>query len=150
MSRSQHHRRLAWLTAGGLGIALVAVIVDVTLPPGETLWHMVAAPEEDGGWKFVEIDGVDVSDGGYSLGVRWGEISGFHDGCNSCGFEDLDQPRGALERSMICTLQACEEKPNDVLFARFAFGTPQMRVENDRLILTLPGHRAVLVRPPKR
>ena len=149
MSRGQHHKKLAWITAGGLGLALVAAIVDLSLPPGETLWHLVAAPEEDGGWKFVEIDGVDVRNDGYSLGIRWGEIVSFNDGCNSCGFDDLDQPRGAFERSMMCTLQACEEKPNDALFARFAYSAPEMQVADDRLVLTLPGHRAVLVRMPR-
>lgn len=149
MSKGQHHKRLAWITAGGLGIALVAAIVDFSLPPGETLWHMVAAPEEDGGWKFVEIDGVDVREDGYSVGIRWSEITGFNDGCNSCGF-DGDEPAGTLGRSMMCTLQACEQQPNDELFARFAYGTPEMQVEGERLVLTLPGHRAVLVRKPAR
>ena len=149
MSKGQHHKKLAWITAGGLGLALVAAIVDFSLPPGETLWHMVAAPPEDGGWKFVEIDGVDVREDGYSLGIRWGEITGFDDGCNSCGFDD-EQPAGTLGRSMMCTLQACEPRPNDELFARFAYGAPAMQVESDRLVLTLPGHRAVLVRPRGR
>ncbi|MBY6216865.1 hypothetical protein [Qipengyuania aquimaris] len=145
MSGGQHHRRLAWITAGGLALALVFGISGVALPPGETLWHLIAAPEEDGGWKFETIDGVDVRKDGYSLGIRWGRIVGFHDGCNGCGFDD-ELPSGAPDRMLVCTLQACPERPNDILFGRFAYGSPEMEVNGERLILTLPGHRAELVR----
>ena len=120
------------------------------LPPGETWWHIVAAPPEDGGWKFTTIDGVDVRNDGYSLGIRWGKITGYHDGCNGCGFDD-DKPMGARDRSMMCTLVACPPSPHDELFGRFAFGAPAMKAEGDRLVLTLPGgHRAQLVRAPAR
>lgn len=120
----------------------------VFLPPGETWWHLVAAPEVDGGWKAVTIDGIDVRGEGYALGIRWGAIRGFNDGCNSCGFDD-DKPAGAADRRIMCTLVACSPRPHDPLFARFAHGDPRMEVAGDRLVLNLPGHRAELVRVPE-
>lgn len=111
-SRGQHHKRLAWVTAGGLGVALVVAIAGIAMPPGETLWHMVAAPEEDGSWNFVRIKGVDVSEAGYSAHLRWGEITGWDDGCNDCGFSDPDDPG----RGVTHTHQACAELPTDRLF----------------------------------
>jgi len=144
----QHHKTLAIVTAAGLFCALIAVVGVIMLPPGETWWHLVAAPPEDGAWKFNRIDGVDVRDDGYALGVRWGEIRAFDDGCNSCSFDD-DKPMGSADRRMMmCTLVACPAKPNDALFARFAHGAPAMRANGDRLTLTLRGHRADLVRVP--
>lgn len=145
INKGQHHKRLAWITAGGLAVAATAAIADIALPPGETLWHLIAAPAEDGAWIFETIDGVDVSGDGYSLGIRWGRITGFNDGCNSCGFDD-ELASGAPNRSLVCTLQACADRPNDILFGRFAYGSPAMAVRGERLILTLPGHRAELVR----
>ena len=143
MSRGQHHKRLAWVTAGGLGIALVASIAGIALPPGETLWHLVAAPQEDGNWRFVRIDGIDVTAENYSIGIRWGELDGYYDGCNSCG---ISSEAEGIYYMRTCTLQACAEQPNERLFRRFLSKDVVMRPDGDRLILTIPGHRAELVR----
>ena len=142
--RGQHHKRLAWVTVGGLALAALAVAVDIAIPEGETLWHMIAAPEEDGRWRFATIDGRDVRQEHYTLDVRWGEIAGYHDGCNSCGVtqHDPDSPY----HSRTCTLMACAYKPNQVRFRRFLAGEPRMQMDGPRLILSVPGHRAVLVR----
>lgn len=146
-TRGQHHKRLAVVTALALVLALAMAIGGMILPPGETLWHRLAAPDEDGAWRFVTIDGVDVRDDGYSLFIRWRAITGYHDGCNSCGF-DGEAPAGS-RTMMTCTLVDCAPRPHDPLFARFAHGDPVMAVRGDRLILTLPGHRAELVRAPE-
>ena len=146
---AQHHKKLAIVTFAGLALALIVTMAGIALPPGETLWRLVAAPEEDGGWTFVTIDGADVREDGYSIGIRWSEITGFHNGCNSCGFTD-DKPAGSADRPMTCTLVACPPRPHDPLFGRFAFGDPVMRFEGERLILSLPGHRAELVRAGQR
>lgn len=138
MTDGQHNKTLAWFTASGLAIALIAGIVGLMVPPGETIWHMVAAPEVDGNWRFATIDGRDVRDAGYGIGIRWGEISGWNDGCNECGFSD--------DGGMICTLQLCSPRPEDRLFARFRASRPRYRIEGDRLVLTIPGLRAELVR----
>ncbi len=145
----QHHKTLAIVTLTGLALALVVAVAGLALPPGETLWHLVAAPQEDGGWTFVTIDEVDVREDRYAIGIRWGVIRGFHDGCNSCGFAD-SEPAGARERLWTCTLVGCAPGPHDPLFARFVSGNPAMLVRGDRLILTLPGHRAELVRARNR
>ncbi len=143
MNRGQHHKRLAWVTGIGLGIATLAGIAGVALPRGETLWHMIAAPDVDGSWKFVSIDGIDVSKEGYSLGIRWSEIVGYSDGCNSCGIAASSE---GIYHSRTCTLAACAEQPNERFFRRFISGDVRMRAEGDRLTLTVPGHRALLVR----
>ena len=131
------------MLAALLGIGAAAI------PGPGGLWYAIAKPEVDGGWRFVEINGVDVRKDGYSLGIRWGEITGFHDGCNGCGFDD-ELPSGSPNRSMMCTLVACEEKPHDRLFWPFAHGDPAMEVAGDRLILRLDGSRAMLERAGER
>ena len=133
-------------------LAALLAFGSVAIPGPGGLWYAIAKPEVDGGWRFTQIDGVDVREDGYSLGIRWGEITGFHDGCNGCGFDEDpgDVPRGAFRRSMTCTLVACEEKPHDRLFAPFAYGDPAMEVVGDRLILRLDGSRAVLERAGER
>lgn len=138
MSGGQHHKRLAWVTGIGLGIAALAGIAGAILPRGETLWHLVAGPKEDGLWQFRSIDGRDVSSAGYSVRVHWGEISGWYNGCNSCSISD--------EGARICTLQACAERPTDALYRQFLRGPYGMEVDGDRMILTVYGHRAVLQR----
>lgn len=142
MSRGQHHKRLAWVTGVGLGIAAVAGFSDAILPHGETLWHLVAGPEEDGLWEFQSIDGRDVSSVGYSVRVHWGEVGGGYNGCNSCSI--------AEDGARICTLQACAEHPTDALYRHFIRGPYGMEVDGDRMILTVPGHRAILYRSSER
>ncbi|MBX7539644.1 hypothetical protein [Qipengyuania sphaerica] len=143
MSGGQHHKGLAWVTAGGLAVAVIAAIGGIAMPPGETLWHLIAAPEEDGGWDFVRIDGIDVTDENYSIGIRWSEIVGYHDGCNSCGVSGESE---GIYHMRTCTLQACAEQPNERLFRLFLASNVRMLPAGDRLFLTVPGHRAELVR----
>ena len=138
MKRGQHHKGLAWATAAGLCLAAVAGALSVALPPDETLRHFIAAPPEDGLWEYRTIDGRDVSSVGYSIRVHWGEVSQWYNGCNYCGTSD--------DGGQVCTLQACIERPSDRLYYRFLQGPYSMEVEGDRMILTVPGHRAVLQR----
>ena len=142
MRRGQHHPKLAWAVGGGLLVAGIAALASATIPHNETLWHLIAAPQEDGLWRFERIDGRDVSGFGYSVRVHWGEVSGWYNGCNYCGTSG--------EGMTICTLQACVEQPSDRLYFRFSRESPQMRVDGDRMVLTLPGHRAELVRFTER
>ena len=138
MRRGQHHKGLAILTACGLALAVMAVVIDLASPRGETLWHMIAAPAEDGLWRFERIDGRDVSRVGYSVRVHWGEVSEWYNGCNYCGTSE--------DGMRTCTLQACEEQPYDRLYFRFSRGDPAMRVDGDRMMMTVAGHRAELTR----
>ena len=101
---------------------------------------MIAAPEEAGLWQFVSIDGVDVRKANYSVGLRWGRIRSWNDGCNACGWGD--------EGERICTLALCIERPTDRLFHLWPRSKPTIRVKGDPLFLTIPGHRAELVRKP--
>ena len=142
MRRGQHHKGLAVATACGLGLALLAIVSSIMLPRDETLWHLIAGPEEDGLWQFERIDGRNVSSVGYSVRVHWGELSAWYNGCNYCGTSE--------DGMQVCTLQACVERPYDRLYFRFTRGAPQMRVDGDRMVLTVPGHRAELVRFTER
>lgn len=138
MSSGQHHKRLALLTAAGLCIAAIAGISGAIMPRGETLWHLIAAPEEDGLWQFESIDGTNVKSIGYSVRIRWGAVGEWYDGCNYCGQSD--------EGHRICTLQACIERPTDGLYRSFVERTRTIRVDGDSMVMTIPGHRAVLRR----
>ncbi|WP_375289652.1 hypothetical protein [Qipengyuania sp.] len=133
----------------GLALALASFAVTMAMQPGETLWHAIAAPAEDGAWAFTSIDGTDVSQARYSLSIRWGRIEGFFNGCNSCGFSD-DKPSGSKERMLTCTMQWCPTTPRDALAQRFMYGNPDMQMEGDRLLVTLPGHHAELIRKPRQ
>lgn len=124
---------------------MFAALGPIALPPGETWWHLIAAPEEDGAWRFVSIDGEEVSRNGYSVGIRWGRITGYHNGCNACGFQD-DRPAGSPDRQLVCTLAACAEQPADAGFNRLFHGTPSIQVNGDELAMRVPGHQAKLVR----
>lgn len=124
---------------------MLTVIGTLALPPGESWWHILAAPEEDGHWRVITIDGADVRPSGYSLHVRWGRITGFHDGCNGCGFQD-DRQAGSRDRRMICTLVACPRQPRDPVFFRIVGGAPAMAPNGDHLVMTVGPHRAELVR----
>ena len=141
--QGQHHPRLAIVTAAGLAVALVAGVLGVSLPRGETLWHMVAGPQVDGSWRFVRINGVDVRRSGYTLGIMWGEVEGYSDGCNSCGMIESDGPYYTRQ----CTLMACAEDPNAHLVRRFLRRDPgTMELRQGRLYITRGQYRAELVR----
>ena len=139
-ARGQHHKGLARVTLAGLVAALVLAVGGMFLPHGETVWHLIAAPEEDGSWHFVSIDGIDVREANYAVSLRRGRITGWNDGCNACGWDD--------EGQRICTLALCIEQPNERLFRLWPQSTPTIQVKGDRLFLTIPGHTAELVRKP--
>ena len=142
MARGQHHLRLAWVTGAALVIAAIVMIANVVMPRDESLWHFVAAPAEDGLWQFQTIDGTDVSHVGYSVKVHWGEMYPWYNGCNSCGMAD--------DGARVCTLQACAEKPFDRRYQLITRGRPTISVDGDRMVMTVPGHRAVLFRYTER
>ncbi len=110
-------------------MAVLAVAVDISVPHGETLWHLIAAPQEDGRWVFSTIDGIDISESGYGLRTRWGEIEGRFSGCGSIWGE-----------------ASCVETPYQTLLRRMQAEDVRIALVGDRLIATAPGHRAVLVR----
>ena len=139
--RGQHHGRLALLTAAGLVIAALAGLSSSVWPEAG-LWHAIAAPDEDGNWRFVSINGRDVRDAGYGVTIRWGEPVGWDNGCNDCGMVDVDDP----SQGMVCTLQACAEQPFDHLYRRFPGKKPAIELRGDTLILSVYGHRAILIR----
>ena len=128
-ARGQHHKGLAWFVAFGLATAATAAVIDMALPPDETLLHWIAAPQEDGSWLFSTIDGIDVSESGYGLRIRWGEIDGRFSGCGSIWGE-----------------ASCVETPYRALLRRMQAEDVRIARAGDRLIATAPGHRAVLVR----
>ena len=136
--RSQHHKRLAWLTAAVLGIAATAGLCSVLLPRNDRLIYRLTAPDLDGEWRFVGPRAR------YMLRIREGEIVGGYDGCNAWGFSQTLDDTG--ERMVVSDAQGCNPKPFHDTYRRFAFGNPHFELEGDALVVSVPDHRAVLVR----
>lgn len=136
------------MTAAGLGIAAMLGIGQVVLPRGESLWHLIAGPAVDGSWRFVTIDGQAMPQSDYTIGIEWEKIVGGRDGCNMWGYQD-DKPAGSFHREIISTLAACadDDSPQAALYGLFAASAPEMKlVDDDTLILRVPGHEARLER----
>ena len=148
MRRGQHHRALAWLIAGGLGVAAVTVLSTLFLP-GDSLWHAVAAPEEDGTWQFTTIDGRDVGSVGYNVHIRWGEVVAGRDGCNNWG-EDGANVLDNGDRIITIDLQECPPGPWDGAYWLLTQSTATMRMEGEHLILHDEPHRGQLRRAAER
>ncbi|MAW91206.1 MAG: hypothetical protein CL575_04140 [Altererythrobacter sp.] len=133
MRRGQHHRALAWLIAGGLGVAAVTVLSTLFLP-GDSMWHAVAAPEEDGTWQFTTIDGRDLRAVGYNVHIRWGKVVAGRDGCNNWG-EDGANVLDNSDRIITIDLQECPPGPLDEAYWLLTQPTATMRMEGEHLIL---------------
>ncbi|MCA0978306.1 META domain-containing protein [Qipengyuania flava] len=146
--RGQHHRGLAWLVAGGLGIGAATVLSSLFLPH-ESLWHALAAPQEDGTWQFTTIDDRDVRADGYSVRIHWRKVIAGYDGCNNWGTSDgnvLDNG----ERIITIDLQECASQPTDEAYWQLTRATATMTLKGSRLILHDELHRGELRRGEAR
>ena len=148
MRREQHHRALAWLIAGGLGVAAVTVLSTLFLP-GDSLWHAVAAPEDDGTWQFTTIDGRDVESVGYNVHIRWGKVVAGRDGCNNWG-EDGANVLDNGDRIITIDLQECPPGPLDEAYWLLTQPTATMRREGKHLIFHDEPNRGKLRRAAER
>lgn len=129
-------------TGIGLGVLLLTLGLGHALATG-TLRPRLFAPEEDGGWGALRIDGRPVSSRDYTIFIRDGRVEAGRDGCNSWGYTD-DPPGPYGERMIISTLVACPED-DPVRLGYYAVARsgakPELRPDGT-LRLAAPGHEA--------
>jgi hypothetical protein len=106
-----------------------------------------AAPDIDGPWNAVTIDGQAVPPREWRIGVEGGKVSGGRDGCNDWGYGEPEVKGGA--RTIVSTLVGCPEG-DPVRKAYWAMAmAPEARLEllaDGTLRIAARGHEAVLRR----
>ncbi|HEY0114044.1 MAG TPA: hypothetical protein VGB59_12975 [Allosphingosinicella sp.] len=107
----------------------------------------LTAPEVDGAWAAVSIDGRPVPWREWRIGVTDGKVSGGRDGCNDWDFDEPEVEGG--ERTIVSTLVGCPEE-DPVRKAYWALATapdPSLQLRGDgTLRIAGRGHEAVLRR----
>lgn len=107
------------------------------------------APDEDGSWRTVSIDGRTVADREFVIGISDRRVSGGIDDCNSWGFEEEDPPKPPDERIIVTTLALCpdEQDPARRAYRVIANSDPLPWLRPDgSLLLAAGGHQALLRR----
>jgi hypothetical protein len=106
-----------------------------------------AAPDIDGPWNAVTIDGRAVAPREWRIGIEGGKVSGGRDGCNDWGYGEPEAKGGA--RTIVSTLVGCPEG-DPVRKAYWAMAmAPEARLElraDGTLRIAARGHEAVLRR----
>jgi hypothetical protein len=92
------------------GLALLGLLIALGLvQAGHDLRivRRLTAPEVDGAWAAVSIDGRAVSWREWRIAVTDGKVAGGRDGCNEWGFDEPEVEGG--ERTITTTLAGCPE-----------------------------------------
>jgi hypothetical protein len=98
------YRRAQKRAALGLAALLLGPGI-VQIGQAERVVQRLTAPEVDGSWTAVTIDGRAVAAGAWRIGVERGRISGGRDDCNDWGYQQEEgQPR-----TIVSTLVGCPE-----------------------------------------
>ncbi|HYG29860.1 MAG TPA: hypothetical protein VD887_06570 [Allosphingosinicella sp.] len=93
---------------GGLGLAaLLLALGIVQVGQTERVVQRLTAPEEDGSWNAVSIDGRPVAAGAWRISVERGRVSGGRDDCNDWGYQEPQREGG--QRLIVSTLVGCRE-----------------------------------------
>ncbi|TFI59458.1 hypothetical protein E2493_04505 [Sphingomonas parva] len=96
--------RIVFVAALLLG-ALLLSLLGLTDPSGRWRpWIALLAPEEDGSWLAVTIDGRPAE--GFRVSITGGRVAGGRDGCNDWAFAAPDPSGG---RTIDTILVACPE-----------------------------------------
>ena len=141
----------------GIALAVLLLVLGIghAFATG-TLKPRLLAPEQDGSWGALSIDGRRVSPRDYRLAVADGAVAGGRDGCNDWGFVE-DEAGEVGERRIVSTLMECPDGDP----ARRAFWTLALQARLELLpdgTLRLAGHgheaifrrcRWVRERPPE-
>jgi hypothetical protein len=91
----------------GLGLAgLLLGLGIVQIGQTERVVQRLTAPEADGSWTAVTIDGRAVAPGAWRLSVERGRVSGGRDDCNDWGYQEAEEGRSRL---IVSTLVGCRE-----------------------------------------
>jgi heat shock protein HslJ len=144
LGRAAYRRRQA-----RTGLALLGLLLGLGLVQAGHDLRLVGrltAPETDGAWAAVSIDGRPVSWRQWRLSVTGGKVSGGRDGCNDWGFSEPEVEGG--ERMINMTLVECPDDPVREAYwtlARARSMSPRLSGDGS-LRLAAGGHEAVFRR----
>ena len=98
-------------------------------------WRAWFDGPERGTWRALTLNGQEVFEEKFLIGIADGAVTGGRDGCNYWGFGEEDAATG--ERSITSTLAACEPTPAMAVYGVLAFGAPEMTLQGEsRLVLS--------------
>jgi hypothetical protein len=132
----------------GLGLAgLLLGLGIVQVGQTERVVQRLTAPEVDGSWIAMTIDGRAVAPGAWRISVERGRVSGGRDDCNDWGYQEPEEQGG--QRTIASTLVGCPED-DPVRRAYWAMATaPDAALalgEDGTLRLAARGHEGVFRR----
>lgn len=145
LDRAAYRRRQA-----RTGLALLGLLLGLGLVQAgqdSRIVQRLTAPEVDGAWAAVSIDGRPVSWREWRLSVTSGKVAGGRDGCNEWGFTEPEVEGG--ERMIDTTLVGCpEDDPVRKAYWTLALArnmSPRLRSDGS-LRLAADGHEAIFRR----
>lgn len=133
-----------------VALSLLGLLVGLGLAQAahdKRIVQRLTAPEVDGAWAAVSIDGRSVPWREWRIGVDQGKVAGGHDGCNEWGFDEREVEGG--ERMIITTLAGCpEDDPVRKAYWTLALADPgSLELRQDgTLRMRAAGHEALLRR----
>jgi hypothetical protein len=145
LDRAAYRRRQA-----GTGMALLGLLLGLGLVQAghdSRIVQRLTAPEVDGAWAALSIDGRPAQWREWRISVSGGKVAGGRDGCNDWGFDEPEVEGG--ERTITTTLVGCpEDDPVRKAYWILALDrsiSPQLRSDG-RLRLAAGGHEAIFRR----
>lgn len=130
------------------GLGLAGLLLAILLVQAGHDWKLVqrlTAPEVDGSWAAVAIDGRAVPWREWRYWVERGKVAGGRDGCNDWGFDKPEVEGGPP--TITTTLAGCpEDDPVHKAYWALALGASLELREDGTLRLAGRGHEAVLRR----
>lgn len=109
-------------------------------------WARLIAPEEDGSWAAVRIDGRPVSPDEYRVSITEGQVAGGRDGCNDWAFSD-DPPSRDGARMIVATAQYCPGDDPTRRAYRALMSGAEVRLQADRTLrISAGGHEGIFRR----
>ncbi|HEX8307830.1 MAG TPA: hypothetical protein VF645_05360 [Allosphingosinicella sp.] len=133
-----------------LGLSLLGLLIGLGLllaAHEARIVYRLTAPEVDGAWAALSIDGRPVHWREWRISVARGKVAGGRDGCNDWGFDEPEVEGG--ERMIVTTLVGCpEDDPVRKAYWALALADPvALDLGKDgTLRLSGRGHEAVLRR----
>lgn len=145
LDQAAYRRRQARVGFSFLGLLIGLGLVQAA-HEGRIVQRLTA-PEVDGAWAAVSIDGRPAPWREWRISVERGKVAGGRDGCNDWGFDEPEVEGG--ERTIVTTLVGCpEEDPVRKAYWALALADRvSLELRKDgTLRLAGRGHEAVLRR----
>jgi heat shock protein HslJ len=145
LDRAAYRRRQSKAGLSLLGLLIGLGLLEVA-HEGRIIQRLTA-PEVDGAWAVLSIDGRPVPWREWRISVARGKVAGGRDGCNDWGFDKPEVEGG--ERTITTTLVGCpEEDPMRKAYWALALADPvSLQLGKDGILrLAGRGHEAVLRR----